>query len=44
VRPQCTVKYEINPSLVTIVASQCFSYGKQRMGTQVLPTLILLVS
>jgi len=44
VRPQRTVKNGFNPSLVTIVASQCFPYGKQRMYTQVQPTLILLVS
>ena len=26
--PKMTVKNEFNPSLVTIVASQCFPYGK----------------
>jgi len=31
-----------NASLVTVVASQCFPYGKQSMCTQVQPTLILL--
>ena len=31
VRPQCAVKNEFNPSLVTIVASQRFPHGKQRM-------------
>ena len=43
----CTVKNDyFNPSLVTIhvVAAQCLPYGKQRMGTQVQPTLTLLVS
>ena len=41
-----TVKMEryFNSSLVTIVAAQCLPYGKQRMGTQVQPTLTLLVS
>jgi len=41
-----TVKMKgyLNPSLVTIVAAQCLLYGKQRMCTQVQPTLTLLVS
>jgi len=39
-----TVYCTVNPSLVTIVATQCLPDGKQRMCTQVQPTLILLVS
>jgi len=39
------MKGYFKPSLVTIVAAQCgLPYGKQRMGTQVQPTLTLLVS
>jgi len=40
-----TVKIEglFNPSLVTTVAAQCLPCGKQKMCTQVQPTLILLL-
>ena len=38
------MKCDFNPFLVTIVAAQCLPYGKQRMCTQVQPTLILLAA